>query len=234
MPQWYEDGTNPPELLNGWLTLCMDRAAMEVYASRITAGTEKLDRFKEPLSPTLIQRAVDRCVSAMNASNKFKFALRLAKQNDVDTIFRLVYGLAVYEKEPDAVSVKAEHYSRDGFSDQPLFYCLLVDYTDSSGQVTTCGMALCYFGFSLGDGRFLYLEDLFFEEEYRKLGGGTMLMAALACIGLSVQCDRFFWQALDWNTPALTFYNQVGATIQEGVLTARYKGNSLKRFAGEI
>lgn len=97
------------------------------------------------------------------------------------------------------------------------------------------GMAFIWFGFQLSDGRFVYLEDLYLEEPYRKRGAGSLVMKSLAEIGQSIGCNKLFWQALDWNTPALTFYNKIGATVQKGVITTRYAGDTLKTFArGEV
>ena len=111
--------------------------------------------------------------------------------------------------------------------------------TIAKEKTTTCGMAFIYFGYSLVDddndqdgngngngagSNFLYLEDLFIEEEYRKGGGGTILMKALAYISLQLKCiNSMRWVALDWNTPAINFYQQkIGATIQQHKKLIRY------------
>jgi GNAT superfamily N-acetyltransferase len=83
----------------------------------------------------------------------------------------------------------------------------------------------------LGEGRFLYLEDLFLEVEYRQRGGGNLVMQTLAQICQSLQCTHLYWQALDWNTSGLQFYDKIGAEILEGVMTSRYCGDAMKAFA---
>jgi GNAT superfamily N-acetyltransferase len=185
-------------------------------------------------SRTFVEQTVTECLAAgVNESTDTKFRLRLASGDDVNTIVRLVQGLAVYEKEPDAVNLTAEHYLLDGGSEEPLFYCLMLDYVDGDKPVYTCGMSFLYFGYILGEGRFLYLEDLFLEEAYRKRGGGSLAMKSLARLSTALGCTQFLWVALDWNTPALNLYKKIGAKVQEGVFTTRYGGEALKSFASE-
>jgi GNAT superfamily N-acetyltransferase len=92
-------------------------------------------------------------------------------------------------------------------------------------------MAFCYLGRKLDSGSFLYLEDLFIEKNYRGNGAGTFIMKSLAALALCLDCSRLVWQALDWNTPALTFYNKLGAKVVDGLLTTRFAGQALKDFA---
>jgi GNAT superfamily N-acetyltransferase len=110
--------------------------------------------------------------------------------------------------------------------------------TDLSQDWHACGMAFCWIGCTVQsevssnisdngtlihpEQPFLFLDDLFIEEQYRGDGAGTLMMRALAEITLSVNCFRMVWQALDWNTPALTFYqNKIGAQVVDGLLTTR-------------
>jgi GNAT superfamily N-acetyltransferase len=153
---------------------------------------------------------------------------------------RLVKGLADFENEPESVHVTKEQYRRDGFTSgqSPLFHCLLLE--DPSSETITgekneqkpyvCGMGFTYFGFSFGEGRFLYLEDLYIDKEYRGKGGGSMMMQVLKEVAQSTNCVRSVWQALDWNTPALTFYNKIGGRVQDGLITSRYASDDLQQF----
>jgi GNAT superfamily N-acetyltransferase len=175
-----------------------------------------------------MEEKMESCLKLQQNTN---FRLRLATPEDVDTIGRLVQGLADFEKEPDAVNVSVDQYRVDGFEAQPLFYCFLMeDVSDKTAQPYACGMAFCFIGSNLGAGPFIYLEDLFIEKEYRGKGGGTLVMRCLAMLGQTLRCEKIVWQALDWNTPALTFYSKIGAKVQDGLLTSRYAGQSLKNF----
>ena len=155
---------------------------------------------------------------------------------DLEAIGRLVQGLADFEKEPDAVHVTTKHYQNDGGDNHPLFYCLLLDTksnTNNDNTTTyTCGMAFCYMGYTTGQGRHWYLEDLFLEPAYRGCGAGTHVMQTLARIAVRLDCAHLRWQALDWNQPALTFYQtKLGARILEGVHTWRWAGDDVRRLA---
>lgn len=229
-------------------------------ANMTVTGKEPEKRpFREIIQKALLQYS--RMPSACD-SQKFR-RLRLANCNDdINTICRLVQGLADFEKEPDAVNVSSDHYRIDGAlqpsSEQPIFYCILleslVEADPTNGcpdpPATTeswysCGMAFFWVGAKLpvksslrledrldqGEELFLYLEDLFIEQEYRGNGAGTCLMHALSNVAQSLNCERMVWQALDWNTPALTFYQEkIGAHIVKGLLSTRFANSSLDEF----
>jgi GNAT superfamily N-acetyltransferase len=209
-------GNVQPEYLEGWLTLHWDSESMRKFAGEPPLLDE---------SSTLDQKME----SCLNLQENTDFRLRVATSEDVDTIGRLVQGLADFEKEPDAVNVSVDQYRVDGFEARPLFYCFLMeDVSDKTAQPYACGMAFCFIGSKLGSGPFVYLEDLFIEEKYRGKGGGSLVMRSLAMLGQTLNCEKLVWQALDWNTPALTFYSKIGAKVQDGLLTSRYAGQKLK------
>lgn len=207
-----------------------------------TAWTPASDRtaINELLQKYQTQQQVPSASTTNTTNTNTSLRLRLATVDDLETIERLVMGLAEFEKEPESVQVTKEHYRRDGFSsdEPPLFSCLLLEHVkpddtstnNKSNDVYVCGMALCFFGYSFGEGRFLFLEDLFIEKEFRGMGGGTLLMQVLAEIAESTHCIRAVWHALYWNTPALTFYNKIGARVVDGLLTSRFAGDGLKTF----
>jgi GNAT superfamily N-acetyltransferase len=146
-------------------------------------------------------------------------------------------------------------------SEQPLFYCILLESFVGAGYANremgspdsaptseswySCGMAFFWVGAKLPQGisphtinllvqeedLFLYLEDLFIEQEHRGGGAGTCMMHALSNVAQSLNCHRMVWQALDWNTPALTFYQEkIGAYIVDGLLSTRFANARLDEF----
>jgi Acetyltransferase (GNAT) family len=229
-----------PEHLEGWLTLHWSRSSMIEFLGGSNPSTTSTANARAGT-----RAAISDAVSLLNPSSagdagaRPSIRLRLATSDDVEAIGRLVQGLADFEKEPGAVHVTTRHYQQDGFDGHPpLFYCVLLDSVgngtvDPSAPPSTCafGMALVHFQENLKSGRFLYLEDLFIEESYRGLGGGGLVMRALAKVSVSLGCSRMVWQALHWNTPALTFYGKLGAKVQVGLETLRYTGIELKEFA---
>jgi GNAT superfamily N-acetyltransferase len=263
-------GSIQPQTLHGWLTLHWDKESIiqfldgqrERCGNTTSTATEinQSSSFRNSIETTLHRcnaAAASNIMSGLSPASSRR--LRLANTYDVDTIGRLVQGLADFENEPDAVNVTPDHYRKDGFqSDLPLFYCLLLEVTitattnkqnlDDTHDWYACGMAFCWIGARqdvLPTGRaqsssailpqqqsfFLYLEDLFIEETYRGNGAGTFVMTTLGEIALSLKCNKMVWLALDWNTPALTFYqNKIGAHIVDGLLTTQFAGSTLREL----
>jgi GNAT superfamily N-acetyltransferase len=233
-PQWHKEGTNQPEMHGEVLTLAMDKEALESYSKSSMGGAHGGGSPRGAFHRDAVANSIRSVLVEANrrASAASKFRLRLAQPSDVETVAQLVRALADYVKEPDAVLLTAEDYKHDGFSDDPLYYCLIVDHVGEDNSTThACGYAISFFGYELGKGRFLYLEDLFLEVDYRQGGGGSLVMSTLALICQSLQCSHLYWQALDWNTAGLKFYDKIGATILDGVKTSRYCGDAMNGFA---
>ena len=154
--------------------------------------------------------------------------LRPAVSADVPEILALIHELALYEKEPDAVRTTEADLLRDGFGPEPYFRCTMAEW---DGHVA--GFALYFFQYSTWEGRpALYLEDLFVRPAFRKQGIGKALFQHLAQVALDHQCTRFQWECLDWNTPALDFYESNGAKVLRDWLNLRISGNELHQLAG--
>ena len=154
--------------------------------------------------------------------------LRPAVSADVPEILALIHELALYEKEPDAVRTTEADLLRDGFGPEPYFRCTMAEW---DGHVA--GFALYFFQYSTWEGRpALYLEDLFVRPAFRKQGIGKALFQHLAQVALDHHCTRFQWECLDWNTPALDFYESNGAKVLRDWLNLRISGNELRQLAG--
>jgi GNAT superfamily N-acetyltransferase len=153
--------------------------------------------------------------------------LRAAKPSDVPAIAQLIRELAAYEREPlKAVATEAD-LLRDGFSPSPRYFCVMAEW---SGAVA--GFALYFHNYSTWEGRWgLYLEDLFVRPEFRGHGIGKALLVELAGIAVREGCGRFQWQVLDWNEPALKFYEKLGARRLSEWVTMRLTGEALERLA---
>ena len=153
--------------------------------------------------------------------------IRPATHRDAATLLTLVRELAAYERAPAKVVASEADFVRHGFGDRPSFHALLAE---AEGDVA--GFALYFFGFSTWRGSpVLYLEDLFVRPQHRKQRVGLSLMQALAREAVGRGCERFVWQVLDWNAPALAFYESLGATVLREWLTVRVEGEALARLA---
>jgi GNAT superfamily N-acetyltransferase len=154
--------------------------------------------------------------------------LRDAVPADVPEILALIRDLAIYEKEPDAAIATEADLLRDGFGQEPYFRCIMAEM---DGHIA--GFALYFFQYSTWEGRpALYLEDLFVREPFRKRGIGVALFRRLAQIAVERHCTRFQWECLDWNKPALDFYDSVGAKVLPEWLNLRVTGEALAALAG--
>jgi len=136
--------------------------------------------------------------------------IRTACREDAPLILAFVRELAQYEREPDAVSIGEAELARDGFPEpggQRYFECILAE---EDGE--PAGMALFFPVYSTWRGRSLHLEDLFVRPRFRGRGIGRALLKRVAAVAQERGCTRLFWHVLDWNEPAIEFYQSLGAT----------------------
>ena len=134
--------------------------------------------------------------------------IRKATKNDMPSVLELIQELATFEKEPDAVVVTVDDLVRDGFSENPLFQCFVAEV---DGEII--GMALFYYRYSTWKGKTIHLEDLIVKESKRGTGAGFALYKEIIKQGKSENVRRIEWNVLDWNTPAIDFYEKSGAKV---------------------
>ena len=133
--------------------------------------------------------------------------IRPATRADAPVIANLVRELADYEKLLDEAKATPEDFLRELESPNPVIHVLIAEW-----QGEPAGFALYFFNFSTFVGRpGLYLEDLFVRPAQRSHGIGRALLRALARIAKDRGCGRMEWAVLDWNEPALRFYQSLDA-----------------------
>ncbi len=154
--------------------------------------------------------------------------IRPATAADVSLILALVRGLAEYEREPESAQLTEADLLRDGFGPQPAFSCLIAECNGVG-----CGFALYFPIYSTWAGRSLYLEDLFVEPEYRGRGIGKALLTRVASIALEQGYVRLDWSVLRWNTPAIGFYESLGAYPMTEWERMRLEGEALRNTAAQ-
>jgi GNAT superfamily N-acetyltransferase len=154
--------------------------------------------------------------------------IRPATRNDVGMILEFIRLLAEYEREPQAAVATEADILRDGFdTQQPRFRVVIADW---DGQ--PAGFAFFFFNYSTWLGKAgLYLEDLFVKPEFRGKGIGKALMVHLAQIAVNENCYGMRWQVLDWNQPAIDFYESFGGKLLKEWITVRVMGEELKALA---
>lgn len=133
--------------------------------------------------------------------------VRPATEADLPAIHALVYELAVYEKEPEAVETTPAEYLEDFRNG--LFEAHVAE---TEGRIV--GMTLFYMAYSTWRGKMLYLDDFVVYEPFRRHGVGQLLFDAFTAEGRRRGCRLVKWQVLDWNEPALSFYRKNDAIIE--------------------
>ncbi|GGI56050.1 GNAT family N-acetyltransferase [Winogradskyella haliclonae] len=133
---------------------------------------------------------------------------RLATQEDMPRVYELIKELAEFEKEPDAVEVTVEQLVEDGYGEQPKFVCFVVDVNDKVE-----GIAMIYPRYSSWKGEVIHLEDLIVSQALRGKGLGTILLDEVVKYGKQKGVKRISWDVLDWNEPAIKFYEKKGANV---------------------
>lgn len=158
--------------------------------------------------------------------------IRKAEPADAPRILELIVGLAVYEREPDAVDTTQEDLAAALFCESPKAFCLMCDHQDAdSGIHKSIGFALYFFSYSTWTGKHsVFLEDLFVEPEARGLGAGKALLKAVGRVALDNNCGRYEWNVLRWNKPSIDFYEAMGARPQEEWVGYRMDRPTLERF----
>jgi GNAT superfamily N-acetyltransferase len=147
--------------------------------------------------------------------------------NEVSTLLSLIRALATYEKKPHKVVATEADLARDLFGPQPKFRALIAEW---DGQAV--GYASFFYFYSTYEGRSaLFLEDLFVLKEVRKHGIGKALVAAVAKLALDEGCFGLRWEVLDWNRPAIEFYEKLGATFLHERKAVAFDEEALRRVA---
>jgi len=155
--------------------------------------------------------------------------IRKAEPTDAGLMLSLVRALAAYEKQPGEVVATEADFVRDGFGPRPRFEAAIAEWDGAPA-----GFALWFYNWSTWEGRHgLYLEDLFVQPAFRGKGIGKALLVHCARVAAAQGCGRYQWQVLDWNTPAIRFYEALGAKKLPEWITMRVSGPELARLAGE-
>ncbi len=155
--------------------------------------------------------------------------IRLATEKDMPEVLNLIKELAQFEMEPEAVEVTVEELIKDGFNDDPQFICFVAEINNKID-----GMALAYLRYSTWKGVVLHLEDLIIKKESRGLGLGTKLLDKVVKYAHEIAVKRVCWEVLDWNKPAIDFYNKKGANIKKGWRVVHLDEQGIKNYIANI
>jgi len=134
--------------------------------------------------------------------------IRPATHDDVAPILEMVKELAAYERLLHTVQAREADLREALFGPRPVAEALVAD---RGGRAV--GFALFFHNYSTFVGRpGLYIEDLYVRPAHRGQGIGGALMSHMIRLAKDRRCGRVEWAALEWNEPALRFYEAMGAT----------------------
>lgn len=154
-----------------------------------------------------------------------RMMIRKATKDDLPAVLELIRELALFEKEPEAVVLTVEDLIADGFSGQPLFHVFVAE---SENGIE--GMALFYYRYSTWKGKTIHLEDLIVRESSRGSGIGTALYTEVMRQGKRDGVRRIEWAVLDWNRPAIAFYEKSGAKVFPDWRVAQMDQAGIEKF----
>lgn len=149
--------------------------------------------------------------------------IRVAVEADCTRLLELVNELAFYEKAPEEVTVTLEEFIDAGFGASSLWKAFVAEENS-----LILGFALFYTRYSTWKGKRLYLEDFIVTEKERNKGIGRLLFDKVIEEARGNNYNGMVWQVLDWNKPAIHFYNKYGAAIENGWLNVSFSKEKTK------
>ena len=153
---------------------------------------------------------------------------RPAIETDVSVLLQLIRELAEYEKLTHEVVATEATLSRTLFGEGRIAEAMICCVNDEP-----VGMAIFFHNYSTFLAKpGLYLEDLYVQPEHRGCGLGKALITAVARLAVERGCGRYEWTVLDWNTPAIEFYQSLGAEMKSDWRIMRVTGDALAKMAG--
>ena len=150
-------------------------------------------------------------------------AIRPAEPRDARAIHGLVRELAEYERLTHLCTGSTDDFARALFGERPAAEVLVAEVDDA---IVAFALYFSTFSTFLAK-RGLWLEDLYVKPGLRGHGLGGRLLRAVAAIAIERGCGRFEWSVLDWNAPAIGFYERLGATVMPDWRIARVTGDAL-------
>lgn len=158
-----------------------------------------------------------------------KYTIRSARTEDMGQVLQLIQELASFEKEDHAVDITAKDLIADGFGAKKLFECFVAE-----AEGTIEGMALVYPRYSTWKGPVIHLEDLIVTERMRGSGLGTALLTEVVKYGTNLGVKRISWEVIDWNEPAISFYEKKGARVMRDWDVVQLDENGMKAFLENV
>lgn len=152
--------------------------------------------------------------------------IRKGRPEDIPQVLNLIKELALYEKAPDEVTNTEADMLRDGFGEQPVFRLLVAE---SENKIH--GIAIYFIKYSTWKGKGVYLDDIVVSESLRGRGIGKKMFDAVIAECKSIGAKQLHWQVLDWNEPAIKFYEKYHASFDKEWINCKLDERQILNFS---
>lgn len=152
-------------------------------------------------------------------------SIRKGVKSDLSATLDLIKELAVYENAPDEVIVTIEEMERDGFGENSVFNFFVAEV---DGKIV--GISLYYVKYSTWKGKCIFLEDIIVTEQYRKHGIGKKLFDEVVKVSKELNVQRLEWQVLDWNEPAIRFYEKINSNLNKDWINCKLTKEQILQY----
>jgi len=157
------------------------------------------------------------------------FEIRKGRKEDIPGTLALIKELAEYERAKNEVEVTESELLNDGFGNNTAFGLFV-----ASRENEIIGIAVYYHKYSTWKGRCVFLEDLVVKEDERQHGIGKLLFDEVVKVAKDTNARRLEWQVLDWNEPAIKFYQKLGASLDPEWLNGKLAYNQIQNYFQNI
>ncbi len=161
----------------------------------------------------------------MNNLPTKNITIRSGTPGDLPRTLELIRELAEFEKEPEAVTTTVESMLEDGFGKRPVFGFFVAEVDQD-----IVGISVYYYRYSTWRGTCIYLEDLIVTESHRGSGIGKLLFDRTVQKAKDDNCNGVSWQVLDWNKPAIDFYEKYSAKIEGQWMNCSLSKRQVEQF----
>ena len=151
--------------------------------------------------------------------------IRPGRKEDLPQVLELVKELALFERAPDEVTNTVAMMEQDGFGPNPVYGMFVAEKGNR-----IIGISIYYYRYSTWKGKRLYLEDIIVTETERGSGIGKKLFERTMKKTLEDNCTGMTWQVLDWNTPAIAFYERFNATFGSEWINCNLESDAIRKL----
>ena len=151
--------------------------------------------------------------------------IRKGKKEDLAQVLALIKELAHYEHAPDAVTNTVEDMENDGFGSRPVYELIVAEHV---GNIV--GIAIFFIKYSTWKGKGIYLDDIIVTQNFRGKGIGKKLFEAVIKFSKDYSAKGLWWQVLEWNEPAINFYNKYNAELDREWINGKLNEEQLQNY----